>query len=276
MSGPAPVDVLAVSPHLDDAALSAGGRIAGLVAAGLRVTIFTVFAGSPAIARFSAAARLLHRTCGLPADPVAHRRDEDRQAAGELSAGVRHGKFLDAVYRTGSDGGWLIGPRLGPGDLTLGPEDCLVETITGTVAELLTELRPRLVLTCAAFGDHVDHRHTCAAVRAAAAAGGVPVELWSDTPYLTEPVTVFPDALRRRCGPHRPVAHWVEPGAWRRKLASIARYRSQHPLLWPGEYDIGTALTGQAEHLGHAYGGTGPCELFWRPSRHISGIPAKR
>src|SRR6476646_12275886 len=159
-------DVLAVSPHLDDAVFSAGGRIADLVASGLRVTIFTVFAGDPTTDRYSMAARLLHRTCGLAADPVAQRRAEDRQAAQALSAAVRHGEFLDAIYRTGADGEWLISARHGPREATPAPEVHLVEAVTATIRDLIAELGPKLVLTCAAFGDHVDHQHTCAAVQA--------------------------------------------------------------------------------------------------------------
>jgi LmbE family N-acetylglucosaminyl deacetylase len=265
MYRPPPAAVLAVSPHLDDAVLSAGGRIADLVASGIRVTIFTVFAGEPTT-RYSMTARLLHRTCGLAADPVAHRRAEDRHAAQALSAAVRHGRFLDAVYRTGPDGGWLIGPRNGPRDVTPAAEERLLGEITTTIGDLIAQLRPELVLTCASFGDHVDHQHTCAAVRAAGAASAVPVELWSDIPYVTGPVTAFPEALCRRSGPHRAAPHRVTEQAWRRKLAAIARYRSQHALLWPGEDDVSAILERQAEELGRTFGATGPCELFWRPA----------
>jgi LmbE family N-acetylglucosaminyl deacetylase len=39
--------ILAISPHLDDAALSYGGRLAEAGAAGDEVIVYTVFAGSP-------------------------------------------------------------------------------------------------------------------------------------------------------------------------------------------------------------------------------------
>lgn len=257
-------DVLAISPHLDDAVLSAGGRLATLAAAGHRVTVYTVFAGEPPTTHYSAAARMLHRTCGLGADPVALRRAEDRHAAEALSVTVRHGGFPDAVYRTAPDGGWLVAARTGPADAGLCPEDDLVEAVAEVIGELIAWLRPAMILTCASFGDHVDHRHTIAAVRAAA--GALPVELWSDIPYAAGPVTGFPDALRRRCGPHLAEPHPVAPGPWRGKLAAVARYRSQHALLWPGEDDIGGLLSRQAQRLSEAFGGIGHCELFWRPA----------
>jgi LmbE family N-acetylglucosaminyl deacetylase len=243
---------------------------------GIPVTIFTVFAGDPATSHYSIAARLLHRTCGLTTAPVAQRRAEDRHAGETLSAAVRHGPYLDAVYRTRPDGSWLIGPRDGPRDATPAPERPLVEAITTTIRDLIAELRPALVLTCASFGDHVDHQHTCAAVRAAAAAAGVPVRLWSDVPYLTGPVTAFPDTLRHRSGPHRALPYRVTAGGWGRKLAAVARYRSQHALLWPGEGDVGGVLERQAEEVGRAFGGSGCHELFWRPVPQVLGARPAR
>ena len=45
--GRIPAKVLLISPHLDDAAMSAGATIAALTAAGSQVVVCTVFAGKP-------------------------------------------------------------------------------------------------------------------------------------------------------------------------------------------------------------------------------------
>ncbi|MDA8391968.1 MAG: PIG-L family deacetylase [Actinomycetota bacterium] len=96
--------VLAVSPHLDDAVLSAGATLAALVAAGRPVTVLTVFAGDPGPA-LSPVAERHHARCGLGVDAVERRRAEDRAALTRLGADPRHGALADAVYRRRADGG---------------------------------------------------------------------------------------------------------------------------------------------------------------------------
>jgi LmbE family N-acetylglucosaminyl deacetylase len=112
--------VLVVSPHLDDAVLSIGGRIADQVAAGATVTVFTVFAGvvQPP---FSPVAREYHELWGLPSDPVGFRRGEDTAALGVLGATARHGDFPDCIYRRDGDG-WLITPEVHPYTVPVGSE----------------------------------------------------------------------------------------------------------------------------------------------------------
>ena len=72
--------VMAVSPHLDDAAFSVGGTLAALAAAGHQVTVLTCFTASvPHPAGFALACQL---DKGLPADVdyLALRRAEDAAA----------------------------------------------------------------------------------------------------------------------------------------------------------------------------------------------------
>ncbi|MGH3829147.1 MAG: PIG-L deacetylase family protein [Pseudonocardiaceae bacterium] len=57
--------VLAVSPHLDDAALSAGATLADLAARGVDVQVCTLFTGAPH-EPLSAVARAFHARCDLP------------------------------------------------------------------------------------------------------------------------------------------------------------------------------------------------------------------
>ena len=132
------VRVLAVSPHLDDAAFSVGGTLAALAAAGHEVTVVTCFTASvPDPGGFALACQL---DKGLPADVdyLALRRAENAAAmavlgatpvdldlpeaphrgytsAADLFAGVHPG---DDVYRsvagTTPSAGWTMPPGADP------------------------------------------------------------------------------------------------------------------------------------------------------------------
>lgn len=256
-------DVLAISPHLDDAVLSAGGRIADLAAAGMRVTVFTVFAGDPS-GPYSALARILHKTWGLAREPVRQRRAEDRRALDCLQARPIHGTELDAIYRKNGDGGWLVDNGTWPTEHDTKSELELTDRIAATVAEVIATLRPELVLTCASIGGHIDHRHTCDAVRTATAATGTPLQLWTDMPYSQDQLRELPPEVAARTGEHGHEPFFIGDDAWARKLRAIAAYKSQHSMLWPGATDVYEVLGKQAADLALAYGQAGRCELYWR------------
>ncbi len=86
---------LVVSPHLDDAVLSAGLFL--LTEPG--AVVATVMAGHPGPGVLSD----WDRACGFVDgdDPVARRRDEDRAALAILGARPHHLEFLDQPYRAG-------------------------------------------------------------------------------------------------------------------------------------------------------------------------------
>jgi LmbE family N-acetylglucosaminyl deacetylase len=85
--------VVAISPHLDDAVLSAGGLL-GLLA---KPMVCTVFAGYP---RPLPSLTEWDEECGFAdgADVVALRREEDRRALEQLGATARWFDFLDSQY----------------------------------------------------------------------------------------------------------------------------------------------------------------------------------
>ena len=90
---------LAISPHLDDAAFSAGGTLARLARRGWRVVIATVFTRSvPNPQGFALACQL---DKGLPpdADYMAIRRAEDEAACAALGAEARHLPLAEAPHR---------------------------------------------------------------------------------------------------------------------------------------------------------------------------------
>lgn len=253
-------DVLAVSPHLDDAVLSAGGRIAELTGAGRRVTVFTVFAGLAA-GPYSPVACRFHEEWGLTGDPVSHRRAEDLRALSWLGAEAVHGAFLDAIYRTDPVGHWIVGGV--PTEHMVSDEKELTSQVYETVRALIESLKPGLVLTCASVGDHVDHMHTCDAVRTAAATTGVRLQLWTDLPYAKVPCRSLPEALEARIGAHSPQPYSLSDHAWRAKLRAVGEYTSQHAMFWPGVANIDRVMHENAANLGSVFECASPCEVLW-------------
>ncbi len=98
-----------ISPHLDDAVLSAGGLIYEQTHAGMEVEIWTFMCGLPPTAELSDFAKVIHKQWEIPEvkDVVSARRAEDVNAAGIVGAKAVHFDFLDCIYRRGGNGEWL-------------------------------------------------------------------------------------------------------------------------------------------------------------------------
>jgi LmbE family N-acetylglucosaminyl deacetylase len=225
--------VLAFSPHLDDAALSAGAFLSSCAAAGDQVTVVTLFAGiqSPP---FSDTADYIHGLWGMTENWIEARRTEDRRAMVNLGVGYRHEDFLDAIYRRESDGSWLLNDKRRPWDCPEEGELALRETLAGAVGEIIASFAPSLVLTCSAIGNHVDHRRTRDAVLTAVGGSGSEVRLWEDLPYagwLPAPgQPPLPDGLRI----DEQLAAPGDEDAWAAKARAVDCYVSQHSMLSVG------------------------------------------
>jgi LmbE family N-acetylglucosaminyl deacetylase len=157
-----PIGTLFLSPHLDDAVLSCGGQIHRRAAAGERVVVLTVFAGTPEGGPTLLAAEL-HSLWGLPAEPseaLAARVAEDDRALAVLHAEPERWGLIDAVYRG----------RAAPTGLTEAsyptlrslfgpPRDQEDERgLARVIAELLRALPPAAaVYAPLGVGRHVDH-----------------------------------------------------------------------------------------------------------------------
>ncbi len=266
--------ILAVSPHLDDAVLSYGGRLAGLAAAGHRVIVYTVFAGVPA-PPYSTVAAHFHRQWNLPGNPVLARREEDRHAHEALGTTPVHGEFLDAIYRKDGAGRWLVGddpeaerPEHLPTQRPASGERGLLAGIASAITKLIGQHRPDAVITCAAIGEHIDHLRARDATVDAARRTGVPLSMWADFPYIayTEDIPDGPVPVVLS----EPAAEAVPAAAWDTKLRALRCYKSQLPILDDAEgADIFAQLsrywTGQAGR----FGVEGPFELAW--SARIGG-----
>ena len=94
-----------LSPHLDDVALSCGGRVWLQAQAGARVAVVTVFAGAPEPGDgLSPFAQSLHERWEQPSGAVRMRQEEDREALSVLGAAALHWPYTDCVYRTTAGG----------------------------------------------------------------------------------------------------------------------------------------------------------------------------
>jgi LmbE family N-acetylglucosaminyl deacetylase len=218
--------LLAISPHLDDAVLSYGGQLAQLAAVGHQVTVYTVFAGTPD-PPYSPLAAYFHELWELTGDPLAPRRDEDRRALSVLGATPVHGHHLDALYRRDERGAWLL-DDVSPMEYC-GEEPGLVADIASVLEKLIGRYAPDQVATCAAIGNHVDHRRARDATMLAAVRAGVPLVLWEDFPYATWTRDVPPPPVPLAVP--AAVAEPVGGPAWAKKSRAIQCYQSQLAML---------------------------------------------
>ncbi len=166
-----------LSPHLDDAVLSAGGLIYEQTQSGLPVEIWTIMSGIPQGSELSTFAQVMHHIWGTSSaeQTVRLRRAEDDRAAGILGAKTLHFDFLDCLYRRGQNGDWLYT------DVFVPPDEEDADIPRQVAAALLPRLAPDDILVCQlGLGSHVDHL----LVRQAAEMLGRPLLYYIDIPYF--------------------------------------------------------------------------------------------
>jgi LmbE family N-acetylglucosaminyl deacetylase len=206
-----------LSPHLDDAALSAGGLIYDQVGRGQTVETWTLMSGTPDNTELSDFAAEMHARWGTTT--VEHtlqvRKTEDVRAAALLGAKPVHSDFADAIYRRGTDGTALYAEPVGA---PIHPQDStLPEQIAGHLGARLGS--DDTVICPLAICAHVDHT----IVRRAAETLGLPLQCVADIPYVLD----HPGELGSQTAALDSTLQRVsEPGlvAW---LAAIETYRSQ-------------------------------------------------
>ena len=217
--------LVVVSPHLDDAVLSAFG----LLSAATSATVVTVFAGVPAPGTPPADYDRLTRA-DAPAVRVADRRAEDRAALARLGARAVHLDFLDGPYRDAD-------PSV----------RVLADAIVAVVPPHDTLVLP------AAIGSHADHvlaREAallvpCGGRRLAMA--DLPYAAWFGWPPLVtghadddglDPAAPWQPALRRLAeasrGTPMPVVVRLSREERRAKLECLRLYASQFAALEAG------------------------------------------
>jgi LmbE family N-acetylglucosaminyl deacetylase len=212
-----------LSPHLDDAVLSAGGLIYDQAQSGMPVEIWTFMSGYPPEGEFSQFAQLQHFVWGFPSAEAAvrARREEDQRAAAIVGARAVHLDFLDCIYRRSSNGEWLYN------DISVPPheEDA---GLPGQIATtILVRLQPGDVVVCQlAVGSHVDHL----IVRQGAEKTGVHLLYDVDIPYFfSKSEEVGPKSTGMQ-----EVVHPVSDAGLKAWHAAVLEYKTQLPLF--GEY----------------------------------------
>lgn len=286
-----------LSPHLDDAALSAGGSIHRLSAGGTAVSILTLCAGRPPEAALSRYALGLHARWGqAPSEAssaatamVARRRAEDRAACRRLGAAYVHLRLPDLIYRRRANGAWAAESDA---DLFAGAAGVDEGTVAGLARRLgrwLTRQgRPAFAGAPASgtgevghsgspepvrlwlplgIGDHVDH-HLCrqAAERLAALhPGSIDLRYYEDYPYAKDV-----DARAKALESAPPHGRWMErrlpidPQDLLAKLDAVASFASQISSFWTDEAAMRLALTDHARRA--AAPADGWAETFWERS----------
>jgi LmbE family N-acetylglucosaminyl deacetylase len=209
-----------LSPHLDDAVLSAGGLIYDQTRSGIPVEIWTFMCGVPDAAEFSPFAQLLHAQWGFSSaeETVRARRAEDREAARIVGATVEHFDFLDCIYRRDADGNWPYH------QISLPPQP-LDFDLPRRIADVIS---PRLtredVLVCQlSVGSHVDH----VLVRHAAELLKRPLIYDIDIPYLL----YKPEELAPKSAGMREKVHAVTEAGLTSWQEAVLAYKSQLPVL---------------------------------------------
>ena len=210
-----------LSPHLDDAALSAGGLIYDQTQADIPVEIWTFMAGAPRDAEYSPLAQMLHATWGFTDadDTIRGRRQEDQNAVDILGAKAVHFDFLDCIYRRGADGNWLYLDKI-----FIEPLEADAQLKADIAAAISARLEPDDVLVAQlSIGSHVDH----ILVRQAAELLGRKLLYDIDIPYFLYKAEEFdPKAAGMQASAYRiteaGLARWQE---------AVVQYKSQLPSL---------------------------------------------
>lgn len=210
-----------ISPHLDDAVLSAGGLIYEQTRAGTEVEIWTFMCGFPPDDQLSPFAQILHFEWGIreAAEVVTARRAEDVKAASIVGAKAVHFDYLDCIYRRGRNGDWLYS------DVYLPPHEDEPDLPTRIAESISARLEPTDQLVCQlALGSHLDH----VTVRRAVELLQRPILYDVDIPYLFN----FPDELAPKTAGMKETVHTVSEtglGYWQ---DAIVAYASQMGMLF--------------------------------------------
>jgi LmbE family N-acetylglucosaminyl deacetylase len=166
-----------ISPHLDDAVLSAGGFLYEQTHAGTPVEIWTIVCGFPPAGELTPFAQMLHQMwgTGTAEETVRLRRAEDVEAASIVGAKTVHFDVPDCIYRRGLDGEALY----------LNVFVQLHEVETHLPDQIAQTIAPRLkaddqVICQLGIGGHVDH----VLVRQAVERLNRPLWYTADLPYL--------------------------------------------------------------------------------------------
>jgi LmbE family N-acetylglucosaminyl deacetylase len=252
--------VIFLSPHLDDAVLSAGGLLSALRDRASRLVV-TIACGNPTTPEGKASrVRRGHA-------PPAERRHEDREAMRALDCHYLHLGFEDCVFRRSPITGELIYRSPRNKFSIAAPDDrAYVEELYLVLRRICYPSRRALLVAPLGIGFHVDHL-ICAQV-ALRIASLPQILFYEDVPYVFNPEAGKGDAdgplsalERLGCAPSQRLAMPFDPVE---KVRLAEHYTSQIPALFPGK---GTFARTIAERM---YLGK-PSEFFWKATQLSEG-----
>ena len=221
-----------ISPHLDDAILSAGGLIYDQARAGNEVEIWTMVCGYPNEQEASPFARELHEKWGFHSieETIRSRREENRLAAKIVGARDVYFDFIDCIYRRGRDGKWLyeantfVPPQ---------PDDDGIPT--RMTQSLLERLKPDDVIVCPlAIGGHTDH----VIVRRAVENLNRLLFYYADIPYLLDNASAL-DPIKNMMRSKR---QWISAKGLSAWQDGSAAYASQITLEFESQKKMRRAI----------------------------------
>jgi LmbE family N-acetylglucosaminyl deacetylase len=210
-----------LSPHLDDAVLSAGGLIYEQTRSRIPVEIWTFMCGfPPEDGEYSLLAQVNHAVWGFSSatETVHARRLEDRNAATILGAKAVHFDFLDCIYRRGKNREWLYE------DIFVPPHESDADLPFRMAEAISARLTRDDVLVCQiSIGSHVDH----VLVRQAAELLQRSLIYDIDIPYLF----YTPGELALKSAGMKESVHSITEAGLRSWQEAALEYKSQIPVL---------------------------------------------
>ena len=232
-----------ISPHLDDAVLSAGGFLYDQTQLGNTVEIWTIVCGFPPPGELTPYAQSLHEEWGTESaeETVRIRRAEDIEAARVLGATCKHFDVPDCIYRRGPDGESLYT------DIYVDLHE-IEANLPDQIAEMIAPmLEPDDQIICQlGVGGHIDH----VMVRKAVEIMGHPLWYTADIPYLFW----VPEQLAPLIAGMKETGNLITEAGLNAWIEAILAYKSQISILFETSDKMKEAIRSYyAERAGFPY-----------------------
>lgn len=230
------MNLLFISPHLDDAVLSCGGLIN--IKSSLEqvyIKVVSIFAGLPLPEELSRTAKEFHQDCGLVDNAVEIRKNEDLKAANILGFKSVHFNLLECLYRQNKEGKHLYNSTneiftniIRESTEFLSTIEYMIETHIDL--NVFTEIYIPIAL-----GNHIDHyivRHVLEKIIKKRKIESK-IVYYEDMPYafnLDNPLTMDVNFFHYLCK--------LRTIDFNKKIEAIYAYESQVKMLWTDKENI--------------------------------------